>query len=97
MQSGLEKTLKREDGKRIRIIVEFFSDYRSSKYRVNVLHCDKGKRTWMGCCNMDSGTYRKLSMEERRKAVEMAQFDYVTEQEILDAKLELWHLMKPAI
>ena len=97
MRINLEKTLKREDGKRIRIIVEFFSAHRSYEYRVNVLHCDKGKRTWRACCRMDSWTYRKMSMEERRKAVEMAQLDYVTEQEISAAKLELWESMRPEV
>jgi hypothetical protein len=95
MQAKLEKTLKREDGTRVRIIVRFYSDWDRSRYEVDVMHCEKGKRTWFGCHDVDSYTHRRLSMEDRRKSVEIAQLDYVTEQERLDAKLELWQLMKP--
>lgn len=95
MEVELEKTLKREDGKRVRIRVRFISDHRRSRYEVNVLRCDKGKRTWWGCCDIDSYTHRRLSMEERRQAAEKSYLNYVTEQEMLTAKLELWELMRP--
>lgn len=95
MEARLEKTLKRENGERIKIICNFRGDYRRSRYEVQVLHCDKGKRTWKGCCDTEHHMFRRLSIEERSQAVEKSYLNYVTEQEILDAKLELWELMKP--
>ena len=95
MKTQLEKTVKRGDGTRVRIKVAFISDFSYSGYSVYVTHCNKGKRTWKSCCNVNSHTYSILSMEERRAAIEKAQLDYVTEQEIYDAKIELWLSMKP--
>jgi hypothetical protein len=95
MKCNYEKILKREDGKRVRITV-YFQEYRYQfQYTVSVHHCEKGKRTWKGCLNTGSHTHRSLSLEDRVVAVEKSYLDYVTEQEILDAKMSLWHLMRP--
>ena len=95
MQFELEKVLKRNDGSRVRIKVRFISDITYRDYAVNVTHCDKGKRKWKSCRNIESHAHRVLNMEERREDIKRAQLDYVTVQEIFAVKLDLWELMKP--
>jgi hypothetical protein len=96
MKTRLEKMIKREDGSRIKIIVEIFNvNYGSLQYKSSVLHCDKGKRTWRGTFNSDDYEYRGLSMDDRRKFEYESQLEFVSDQEILQAKIELWESLKP--
>lgn len=95
----MEAILKRDDGTRVKITVEYYSDSvyssKSLEYKVIVSYCNKGKRTWMLTYNADGYKYRKLSMEERRIFVKESYLDYVTEKEILEVKLALWESIKP--
>ena len=94
----VEKIIKRDDGKRVKILVSVHVDhYRSSKveYKSQVSVCEKGKRTWKGSCDCDGYTFRKLSMDDRSKFEYESQFNLITIEELNNAKLELWHKIKP--
>jgi len=94
-----EKIVKREDGTQYQICIDIYLDsYRteSMQYRVDVYCRQKGKRKWS---NVDreiyDHEYRRLSMDERREYDNKNNLRFVTEQEIYDAKIELWNLLKP--
>lgn len=93
-----EKIIKREDGSKVKISISFYSDSfrpESDKYRVAVQTCAKRKRTWINVTNSDDYSYRCLSMDERSKFAKEKQLEYVSKEEILSAKLELWEKLKP--
>lgn len=92
-----EKIIRREDKSRIKIKVSFFSDFRGNSYLCSVLTCPKGKRKFVNAVVTDDWNRRKLSMNEREVYDHRQQLKYVSEQEILEAKLELWEKLKPTI
>jgi len=94
-----EKIVKREDGTQYQICVNAYLDsYRNDamKYRVDVFYKQKGKRKWL---NVDKEIYdheySRLSMDERREYDNKNILRFVTKEEIYDAKIELWDLLKP--
>lgn len=94
-----EKIVKREDGTQYQICVTAYLDsYRTEamQYNVFVFYRQKGKRKWM---DIDKGiydhVYRRLNIDERREYDNKNNLRFVTEQEIYDAKIELWNLLKP--
>lgn len=92
-----EKILKREDGSRVKIIVDYYTERYMQKqgYSTLVFTCEKGKRTWKPSFDEDCYRYRTLSMEDRKVFEEESKFNHVTEEELLDAKMLLWQMMKP--
>lgn len=92
-----ELILKRPDGSKVKIIVRFYelsrNDYR---YMVDVLSCEKGKRTFVSVVNTDDYEYRAQSFPEGREEWAMRKYmEVATKEEILQAKLELWNKLKP--
>lgn len=74
----------------------FIDRYRHHEcYRTEVFICEKGKRTWKTPFDCTSYKYRELSMDEREDFEYQSQFDYVTEEELLAAKMSLWEAVKP--
>jgi len=93
----IEHILIREDGNKVKITA-FFTTYSSTpKFETNVRTCLKGKRTWVSVLDTDSFSYRRLDRAERTKHEYQCQLDYVTKEELLEAKLELWQSIKPMI
>ena len=96
---SLDKILRRGDGSRVRLTVnlgEYYRDgYTRFGYTLSVVTCKKGKRTWCGVVDADSYTWRQLSMEEREQARIDASMNHITEDELHQAKLELWESIKP--
>lgn len=92
-----EKLIKREDGSRVKIDVEFYANsiMGEHRYLYRVLICGKGKKKFTNPANTDSYEYRSLSMPDRRKYEERQYLEYVTNEEILATKLELWNKLKP--
>ncbi len=92
-----EKILKRDDGSRVKILVDFcvvnFSDT-GFKFFSDVRTCAKGKRTF-NVLNFDDYEYRALTIKERQEFYVQRQLEHVTKEELLQAKLELWEKMKP--
>lgn len=93
-----EVVLKRKNGSRVRIVTEYFTERYirgGGCYRTSVFTCEKGKRTWKPSFNCDCYKYRRLNMDDRRDYEYQSQFDHITEEELLAAKMSLWEDMKP--
>jgi hypothetical protein len=71
-----EKIIKRDDGTEIKILIDFYVDFRAPHWSPPTISVkDKGKTKF----------YTTPYYTE----------NLVTNQEILDAALELWHKLKP--
>lgn len=92
-----EKILRREDGSRVKITVEYYTERYMQKqgYSTLVFTCEEGKRTWKPSFDGDCYRYCTLSLEDRKVFEEESQLNHVTEEELLDAKMLLWKMMKP--
>lgn len=90
-----EKIIRKKDGSRVKIIVNFYTDsFRNdgASYNHNVTTCKKGGRKFL---ELDGGnSYSNRTSIERRKMREVKK-ETVTPDEILQVKLELWEMMKP--
>ena len=66
------------------------------RYDVEVYYKEKKQRIWRCIPNgIFEHKYRALNMDERRIHDEENNLRFVTKDEIYDAKLELWNLLKP--
>ncbi|MCK4704592.1 MAG: hypothetical protein KAT90_03850 [Gammaproteobacteria bacterium] len=98
MNLKIEEILKREDGSRVKIVVELFEpSHRTFEYRFHVYTCKKGKRTWMGLVDSNNYSYRTLGMKECREFEIAESMKIITDDELLNAKLSLWESLKPKI
>ncbi|MCP4356295.1 MAG: hypothetical protein GY793_11870 [Proteobacteria bacterium] len=94
-----EKIIRREDGSRIKIEVSVYMDGHGGgkpRYDFTVTLCEKGKRTFKGVHNFDYDyTWRAMSMEDRKKYCKNKYLEYVSTEEVNQAFLELWEMLKP--
>lgn len=90
-----EKIFIRTDKSRVKIEVHLYLDItRGAVYRISVSVCQPGKRKFIYIDRNDY-EYRSLSMREREKSLEYEQLKYVSSEEILESKMELWQRIKP--
>ncbi len=94
-----KKTIKRDNGLQYQICVNVYLDSYGNKgveYRIDIYCRKKGKRNWLNVeKGIDSYKYRGLSMEERSEYDIKNNLRYLTQDEIHEAKLELWNKLKP--
>lgn len=93
-----EKIIKRDNGDRIQLIINFDYNYFREKtsYRVSLMLIQKGKRKAVNPIDTDSHEYRSKSFPDGRNTYELEQImKYVTPQEIYQAKIEVWEKLKP--
>lgn len=94
-----EKIIRREDGSKVRIIVELrvepFRDHHSWEFSVDL--CQKGKRTWFSSCGITEYESRRMKAGEFMIAKQKAALKHVSEQEVELAMLELWEKIRPKI
>jgi hypothetical protein len=91
-----EKIIERDD-KRIKICVMVsIGSNDKIPYKTSVQWSEKNKRTWHDVTE-DSRDFRKLSSEEKQKVDLQNQLSLVSEQELLDAKIEAWQKIKPCL
>ena len=98
MKPYVEKTLKRDDGSRVKIRISInVGHYRGdgAEYKASIIACEKGKRTWHTACNLDNYNYRDLSIDDRQKARSEAMLKVVSAGEILAVANELYDELKP--
>jgi hypothetical protein len=94
-----EKILKREDGSRVSIRVEFYSDWNANKpvWDFVVYACEKGKRTWTAPYNSNEYSFRQLSMDDRAKLIREKSLLLASSKEVESAMLELWETLRPSM
>ena len=90
-----EQIIKRDDGTKVGITVRFWLNATRPEYDIYVYTCDKGKRTYRHCFDMDGWEYRALSMEDRRAYTQNQYLKFVSQEEINSAKLAVWQLLNP--
>ena len=92
-----EKIIKREDGAKVRINIEFHAEWSLNKvdWSFTVDKCEKGKRLWIPPCDSNDYAFRKLSMPERSKAIREESLRRASLQEVESAMLELWEKLRP--
>lgn len=90
-----EKIIKREDGSKVKLIVNFFEYRDMPEFIVSGYICNPRKHKFIELHNGDDYQYRALSIEDRKKYDYDKILKYATEQEIYDTKIELWEKLKP--
>lgn len=91
------KIFRRADGSRIKVVAEFLCDYSQTTYKVTVLTCEKGKRTWRDVSEKISNRDRYKTRKEREELLLKYQLELVSSEEIMQVKLELWELLNPML
>ncbi len=89
-----EKLVINEKGDKVRINVSFYESNDKAFYNISLAVCANGKRKFI-FIHIDNWEYRSLSMENRRKYEYEHFLKYVTQEQINEAKLELWHKLSP--
>lgn len=94
-----EKIVERKNGTKYQIFVNCHIDSYmggAMNYRIDVFCKDKGSRKWLSLPDtLHDFQYRSLSLEDRAKHKELNSLRFVTKDEIYDAKIEAWNLLKP--
>lgn len=90
-----EKIVINPEGDKIKLIVRYYENFQGlPTYSLDVSVCLKGKRLFKRL-EFDNWSYRKLSLEDRRIYEHTEYLKYVTEEQMQEAKMELWHKMSP--
>lgn len=90
-----EKLITNPEGDKIKIDVRFYENFQGlPTYNLDISVCPKGKRLFKRL-EFDNWSYRKLSTEERRAYEHTEYLKYITEEQMLEAKIELWHKLAP--
>jgi hypothetical protein len=91
----VEEILKRPDGSRVKIVVDFWADcFRSNvTWAVQVSVCGPRKRTWM--LVLDGNRFDYRFTDNRQAYIDSVNEKFVTPEEILAVKTKLWMGLKP--
>ncbi len=91
-----EKIIVKENGDKVKIRIYFYIKSLSTPtYQIqSVSLCPKGKRTFK-TIEFDSYNYRLLSNEERIVYELNIYLQYISQDDINSAKLELWQKLMP--
>jgi len=91
-----EKIVVRENGDKVLILVNLYVNNidNGHTYDIDIKVCLKNKRKFVKL-EFDDYLYRMLSMEDRATFRYKEYLKVVSEQELLDAKIELWNLISP--
>lgn len=93
-----EKLIKR-DATQYKIVVNLmFTNYLKTQYeyRVDVYYREKGKKSWLPLPDtLHDYQIRSLSPEDREKHRIDNTLRFISAEELLQAKLELWQSIKP--
>lgn len=93
-----EKIFTRENGTQYLIQISFVHDsFRETfEYMVQVLTREKGKRNWNNIPQqLSEYDIRKMDWEEQKEYHYRNSLRFVSEQEIMEAKIELWNKLNP--
>jgi hypothetical protein len=94
----MEKILKRPDGSRVVIFLRGDVGYdnpQEIRFRYRVYTIEKGKRKRIPVADTESFEYRRLDYKDRKKWVHDCNMQHITEDELHQAKIEFWEMLKP--
>jgi hypothetical protein len=95
-----EKIIKREDGSRVKILVDLESgwlDRDCVKWEYAVRVCAPNKRTWLRPYDPESFLFRRLNKEDKERFIFKEMLKHVTKEELQEAAMELWNKIKPTL
>lgn len=91
-----EKIIKREDGTQVKIDVSaYVARLNDLVYKTMIFTKQPKKRTWIHVQIKEDWNYRSLSTEQRQEKNELHKLNFVTAEELNQAKIELWEKLKP--
>jgi len=92
-----EKIIVKENGDKLKICVSCWIDMlRGCQYNLSIWTLSKGKRKWKHYSPEDDNyKYRSLTMNQRRDFYLYMANEIAGEENIKEAKLELWNKLKP--
>lgn len=93
-----EKIIKRNNGTQYQIIVDLFIDRinQSVKWIVQAWYREKHKQTWLNVPDtLYDNTIKRMTLKDQEEHRMKNILRFVTPDEILQAKLELWNKIKP--
>lgn len=95
----LERIIRREDGSRVRIVVELTISWNeiNARWSLTVWHCGPRKRTWRCVVDHDDYMWRALSGPDRTAESNRRCLQYATRAEVQDMMVELWLSIKPEL
>jgi len=91
-----EKLVINKNGDKVNIRVNFWIYNNKPSYSINLFICKKGKRKFFNL-SFDDYSYRSLSNEDKAIYRYNKIKEYVEEEQILEAKNELWNLLAPTL
>lgn len=93
----IEHLMKKDNGLEVKLIVRLITDPYSSRFKWTLegFYRIKPKRKFESVVHKGY-YYRSLNPEERTKLHYKALLEYVTEEDIYNAKMVLWESIKPA-
>lgn len=91
-----EKLVVNKEGDKINIRVNFWLSYNKPSYDIDLFICKKGKRKFFNL-SFDDYAYKSLSMDDRMVYRYNKFKEYVSEEQILEAKNELWQKLSPSV
>ncbi len=99
MNNDHQKIIVREDGTQYKITLRFVNySYINLYIDFSLNFREKGKKKWKDVPDdLSNWKYRELSMEDREKHRIENMLRFVSEEEILEAQLELWAKIKPTL
>ena len=89
-----EKIITKENGDKVKINVSVYLNYNTAVYKLSLSLLPKGKRKFVQI-SFDGYEYRQLNMEQRREYELKEYLKEVSENDIYQAKIELWEKLKP--
>ena len=90
-----EKIFKRKDGSRVKVSVWLYVHQNKSNWGYLIFVQEPGSDKWLDPFS-DREYILRVMDPKFKEGLKMDTFDnYVTPQEILTAKLELWEMIKP--
>ena len=91
-----EKIIKRKDGTMVKISVWFYVHQNQSNWGYLIFVKEAGSDRWVDPFS-DRDYILRVMNPKFQEGLKMDTFDnYVTKDEILKAKLELWQMVKPS-
>ncbi len=91
------KLILTKDGNRVNILVTFWLNNNKPIYNISISVCKKGKRKFIYPNHSHDYEYRRLCNFERNEYLLKKYLEVITIEDINEAKLELYNLLKPQL
>ena len=91
----MEKILKRKDGTRVKISVDFYESRGKLQWKISVHTCGKRKRKFLPVFDSNCYVYRRLGSDGRSAHIREKQDAVTTPEERQEILSECWMSLRP--